>query len=217
MKIYLSFILVVLFINGSNCSTTETNEYNFKDEKKCAFSIKNGYFYPQEGILRKIFSKTGSEGGYWFEGAFRWQFWRTLNVEVSGSYFRRSGKSLGSNICTEIKLPTMGLGLKYFFEDLPFYIGGGLRLFFYSEKNNSTYVIRRLKKTVPGAMISFGFEFNPYKELFLGLSIEYNNAKFKPTFCISIENEPCTSCRPSKIHSIDIGGLVSGIELSYRF
>ncbi len=217
MKIYSSFILIALFISNSNCNATKTNESITKDKNKYAVSIKNGYFYPQECILRKIFSQTGSGGGYWLEGAFRWQFWKTLNLEASGSYFRRSGKSLGSNACTEIKLPTIGLGLKYFFDTIPFYIGGGLRLFFYSERNSSCYVIHCLKKTAPGGMISFGFECNPYKELFLGLSMEYNKAKFKPNCGITVEDETCVSCCPSKIHSIDIGGFVTSIELSLRF
>jgi hypothetical protein len=56
-----------------------------------AITIKNAYFYPQDCTLRQIFCQCGNKGGYWFEGAVRYNIWKRLDIEASGSYFGKGG------------------------------------------------------------------------------------------------------------------------------
>jgi len=201
-----------------------------KECKGVAFTFKNGFFYPQECRLRKIFDRCGSKGGYWPELALSYNFWKRMHVELSGSYFKRTGKILGSSERTEVSLPTLGLGLKYFFcgkecdcccqgwcGRCSFFLGGGLRTFFYKEKNCSSYFLSCLKKTTVGGMINAGFRFRVYKGLFLDLFADYNFKTLKPScFCRQKDSEKM-SCKPSSFSCLKLGGLVAGIGLGYRF
>jgi len=193
---------------------TATAPVLVEDEKEIrgiAFTLKNGYFVPQEKVLRDIFDRKGGVGGYWVEGAVRYEFWKKLNAELSGSYFERKGIALCGNECTEVKIPTLGLGLKYFFECnnwLSFFLGGGLRVFFYREKNYSQYVQQCVNETVAGGMVNLGVEFDVYKGLFIDLFADYNGGK---------TNLNCNKCCSSSCCDINVGGFVGGIGLGYKF
>ena len=208
-----------------------------------AITIKNGYFYPQDKTLRCIFDRCGSKGGYWLELAVRYNFWKGLNVEASGSYFKRKGRALYSSECTEVKIPTVGLGLKYFFTPIDFcddcdccdncnnwwsfFLGGGLRVFFYHEKNNYPYVLSCREKTTAGGMVNAGFEFRVWKGLLINLFADYNFKKLRfccdntcgtsncQSTCSNTSNNVC-AC-PSCNFDIHLGGLVAGVGIGYAF
>jgi len=253
-----------------------------EDEKKygIAFTLKNGYFYPQDSVLRNIFDQKGPKGGYWVEGAMRYNFWKGLNAEISGSYFKRTGYAIlcpsstaccpttccttsccptscctpycntsccntsccntscctNACECTEVKIPTLGLGLKYFVECrkwLEFFFGAGMRVFFYSEKNSSCYVRQCVNKTTVGGMVNAGFEFNVYKGLFIDIFADYNFGKVKPCCKTSCCNTSCcntsccntccystcttTTCCGGGSYDINVGGFVGGIGIGYKF
>lgn len=59
-----------------------------------AVELKQGYFYPQDKLLRQMFKFRGSKGGYMVEGDLRWRFWKGFNLELNGSYFSHEGCSL---------------------------------------------------------------------------------------------------------------------------
>jgi len=271
MKRILSLITCALI--AVPCFCKEVKEVKEAKEEKeeygVAFTLKNGFFYPQEKVLRNIFDRKGSKGGYWIEGAVRYNFWKGLNVEASGSYFKRTGYSLccpvtcdstccstnccwptscntGCNTsgcttcrcgceCTEVKIPTLGLGLKYFWECCdccePF-IGAGLRVFFYREKNSSSYVVQCVNKTAVGGMINGGIEFDICNGFFIDLFVDYNFSKLNnscnsccypcSTNCNTSCNPcssttSCNSCCPSCCFDIHLGGVVGGIGLGYKF
>jgi len=221
------------------CKPCAANPCN--DDYGIAFTIKNGFFYPQDCVLREIFDRCNGKGGYWVEGAMRYNFWRDLNVELSGSYFSKKGIALCGNEYTKVKLPTFGLGLKYFFmckdyyncdscwNRLSFFVGGGLRVFFYKERNGSPYVAQCVDKTTVGGMVNAGLEIDLYKGLFLDLFVDYNFGKVdldrndlcntcnpccNPTPTSSTQ---CTSCCPSCCFDLKVGGVVGGIGLGYKF
>jgi len=226
-----------------NCDVTCERDC---DSDRCwAITIKNGYFYPKDKTLRCIFDCCGSKGGYWFEVAARRSVWRDLNVEVSGSYFGKEGRVICANNCvnecTKVKIPTLGFGLKYFFnfnkdecedscfrEKFSLFIGAGLRVFFYKEENCSSYVINCFKETTVGGMVNAGFEYDITKSFFMGLFLDYNFKKLQPCCDNNCYNNCCltsqttqnacqTSCCPSCFHCIDLGGLVAGISLGFKF
>lgn len=237
MKKTLFFVTILaIFANLTTlCSHVERTEKAHKKEKNeanynWAITIKNGYFYPQDKVLRNIFDRCGNKGGYWIEGAVRYNLWKKLDIEASGSYFSKKGKALCGTECTKVKIPTFGLGLKYFFnfgdlssnsdflDKLSVFLGAGLRVFFYREKNGSCYVKRCYKKTTVGGMVNFGFEFDVHKDFFIDLFFDYNFKKLKP--CCN--NNCCNvnvngTCCPSCFADLHLGGLVAGIGLGYKF
>jgi len=195
-----------------------------------AITIKNGCFYPQDKTLRAIFDCCGSKGGYWLEGAVRYNFWKKMNLEASGSFFKKEGKALCSDVCTKVKLPTLGLGLKYFFRDMDycgcdwrdrwlFFLGAGLRVFFYKEENASPYVLRCIKKTTVGGMVNAGFTVMARKHFFIDLFADYNFKKLCldcDDVCVQTDNiTGC--CKPSYFCKLDLGGVVAGIGLGGTF
>lgn len=207
-----------------------------QEEKECekgcriSFTFKNGFFYPQECRLREIFDCCGSKGGYWPELAMGYNFWKRMHVELSGSYFKRTGKILGSCDNTEVTLPTLGLGLKYFFcgkecdcccegwcDRCSFFLGTGLRVFFYKEKNCTSYFCNCLKKTRPGGMVNFGFRFRAWRGLFFDLFADYNFGKLKACHFCSQYDRTTGSCKPSCFSDLKLGGIVAGIGIGYRF
>jgi len=234
MKKLLFFCMILLLLFSSNvllyCNKLQGDaEYNW------AVTIKSGYFYPQEKILRNIFDRCGGKGGYWLEGAVRYNIFKYLDIEASGSYFNREGRALYGNECTKVKIPTIGFGLKYFFTQIDFYngegkyenrwsffLGSGLRVFFYRENNTSPFVLNCVKKTTVGGMVNLGFEFRVWKKLFLDLFMDYNVKKLhlnRKNLCNSsyrLAGDNCL-CFPSCTHDIHLGGLVSGIGLGYSF
>jgi len=225
-KIALFFMISALITGTLFCKEVKNSEEE-KDEYGLAFTLKNGYFYPQENVLREIFARSGGKGGYWIEGAIHYNFWKGLNVEASGSYFKHKGLALCGCESVEVKIPTFGLGLKYFWkahERIELFAGAGLRTFFYHEKNGSSYVIQCVDKIRVGGMVNAGIEFNVYKGLFVNLFVDYNIGKLNSkcnnscnacnTCCSTTQ---CGSCVPSCCYSIHIGGVVGGIGLGYKF
>ncbi|MFC1841802.1 hypothetical protein ACFLYA_01900 [Candidatus Dependentiae bacterium] len=208
-----------------------------------AITIKNGYFYPRDKTLRKIFNRCGRKGGYWFEGAARYNIWKKMDIEASCSYFGKEGKALCGTECTKVKIPTLGLGLKYFFncgdccncccdcpdflDKLSFFIGGGLRIFFYREHNASCFVKQCFKKTTAGGMVNIGCECDIRKGFFIQVFFDYNFKKLW-AYCDNLCcNDSCCNdfccqgypktCCPSYFCNVDLGGSVVGIGLGYKF
>ena len=236
----LLFIVCLLFATnvsfGSNdvtyCDDRECcPQYNCeKKDRDWAITFKNGFFYPQDKTFRCIFDRCGSKGGYWPELALRYNCWKGMNVEASGSYFSREGRMLGGNECTKVKLPTLGLGLKYFMRDMDycgcdwrdrwsFFLGAGLRLFFYREENASPFILSCIKKTTVGGMVNAGFTVKACKRFFVDLFVDYNFKKLCldcDDVCVQTDNiTGC--CKPSYFCKLDLGGVVAGIGLGGNF
>lgn len=247
-KLLLAFVVSLLAIQAY--AVTNNNEKEEEERARWTLTLKNGYFYPQECVLREIFDRCGGKGGYWVEGAVRYRFWKGLNAEVSGSYFKHDGVALCGCECTEVKIPTLGLGLKYFCEchdRVEVFVGAGLRVFFYRERNCSPYVCQCVDETTVGGMVNFGVEFNVYKGFFIDLFVDYNFKKLSPDCCNNNNNcypcgtsctsnnfcstcctpcctpccspcfSPCGNCCPSYCYEIHIGGFVGGIGIGYKF
>jgi len=225
-KIIISLITLLAFFTNVSilCSHAENTEKKSKkkEKRRWAVTIKNGYFYPKDEVLRNIFCQCGKSGGYWIEGAVRYNMYKGLNLEASGSYFEKNGKALNGTACTKVKIPTIGLGLKYFlncFDKVSFFAGAGVRIFFYNEKNESDEVKRCYKKTTVGGMVNFGCEVDVYKGFFVDLFFDYNFKKLTPCNCDNCRsyNPNTGTCCPSSFADLHIGGLVTGIGLGYKF
>jgi len=222
-----------------------------------SFVVKNGYFIPQSDVLRDIFHKGGhGSGGYWVEGDLRYNFWDCFVLEASGSYFQRHGKALISPKCvtleqplcdekTKVQIPTFGLGLKYFWSfingdchrwltDASLFIGGGMRVFFYREFDDSPYVPKHVKKNTVGGMVDGGIQMTLCDRWLIELSLDYNIKKleFKCTNSCKdscCKNDKCSkldccitptlpnTCCPSARCNLNIGGAVIGLGLGYQF
>lgn len=195
------------------------------DEHGWMVALKQGYFVPQEKVLRDIFNCTGSKGGYFVEGALRYNVWDCLYLELNGSYFGRKGRALiiptstttgcchepcGCGECVKFKMPTIGLGLKYYwwFRDyVSLFVGGGVKGFFVRIENDSPYVNHCTNKNAAGGFVHTGLLFDAYKGLFFELFADYLGTRIK---C------PCTDS--SNLHyKLNVGGFAGGIGIGYKF
>jgi len=199
-------------------------------KKEChgTLLVKQGIFLPQDQALRNIFDCYGTQAGYFVEGAFRYNFYKGLNLEITGSYLSHGGRALvcqwpssctynqctsGTTCCGELvrfKMPTIGIGLKYFFEihkRVEFSLGGAFKVLFVRVENKSPFVIRNDNKNKPGGVVNIGMLFNPYKQFIVELFADYLIGKVKSC--------PSTDC--SMNCDLNISGFISGISLGCKF
>ncbi len=202
-----------------------------------AILVKQGAFLPQDQALRNIFDACGSRACYFAEGIFRYRFCHGLNLELTGSYLERKGcalicqwlgcsdTSVATNCnrwqqCTDytarcgqsirFKMPTCGVGLKYFFEvrkRVAFFLGGAFKALFLDVENNSPYVPCRDKKTLPAGMVNVGLHFNPYRCFVVELAADYLIGKVHNNI------PPCCSMNCP----LNVSGLIAGITLGFKF
>lgn len=187
-------------------------------------SVKQGYFIPQEKTLRDTFKCCGSRGGYFIEGALRYNVWNCLYLELNGSYFGRKGRAVVTTIASDdsantcckscgesvhFKMPTVGLGLKYFYwfhDCISFFAGGGIKGFFVRIKNDSPYVPSCDNQNAVGGFIHTGLLFDLYKGLSIELFADYLGSRLK-----------CPRSTASINYKLDISGFAGGLGISYSF
>lgn len=103
---------------------------------------KVAYFYPTNHRFRKIYSNGGAIYGV----EVSCQTWRGLYAWTSGSFFTKSGSSIGEKDYTRVTLVPLALGLKYLFpvgcSDL--YIGAGILSTYLHTHDHSHFVIRNV-------------------------------------------------------------------------
>jgi len=228
-------ILLVCLIGLSSVMIADDECCN-NTEYRGAFFIKQGAFLPQDTALRNMFDTQGTRAAYFVEGAFRYNFCYGLNLEITASWLSRKGRALvcqwpgccntpavtGYNqwLCTDyttccgecvkFEMPTVGAGLKYFFEvrrRVEFFLGGAFKLLFVRVENDSPYVARYDKKTHPGGVVNLGLHFNPYKCFFIELTADYLIGK------ISSSCPPCCSMNCD----LNVSGLIAGFSLGCKF
>jgi hypothetical protein len=186
-------------------------------------SLKQGYFIPQEKTLRNIFNGCGSKGGYFIEGALRYNIWKCLYVDINASYFGHKGRALVINRsesnttccntygeCIDFKMPTIGVGLKYYYwfsDCISFFVGGGIKGFFVRIKNDSPYVPHNDNQSSAGAFLHTGFLFDIYHGFALELFADYLGSRLKCPW------QTTTSTR----YKLDVSGFAGGLGLDYSF
>jgi hypothetical protein len=186
--------------------------------------VKQGYFVPQEKALRDMFSCCGSKGGYFIEGAARYNVWDYLYLELNASYFGKKGRALVTTLtgtddcnttctcgeCIKFKLPTIGLGLKYFYyfrDYASFFVGGGIKGFFARITQDSLCAPCRDNANTAGGFIHAGLLFDVYKGLNIELFADYLGARLK---C------PCTDAN-TIAYKLNVGGFAGGLGIGYSF
>jgi hypothetical protein len=197
----------------------------FAHEHGWSVALKQGYFVPQNKTLRTIFDGCGSKGGYFVEGALRYNVWKCLYVEMNASYFGHKGRALVSTTsdteesnnscctygeCIKFKMPTFGAGLKYYFwfsDRTSFFVGAGLKGFFARIENDSPYVPHNDNQSSIGAFVHAGFLFDVYKGLSLELFGDYLGSRLKCPW----QNTSSTR------YKLDVSGFACGIGLDYCF
>ena len=200
---------------------------NYASDHGWMFSVKQGYFVPQSDTLRDMFKCCGSSGGYFVEGAFRYDVYKGLNLELNSSYFGHNGRALATTVtgttscecahsssCSPyritFKMPTVGFGLKYFYnfhKHVSVFIGGGLKGFFVRIKNESPYVPCHDNGSAVGGFAHTGFLFDVYKGLTLELFADYLG---------TVLDSPCDDTG-STVSKLNVSGFAGGLGIGYKF
>ena len=155
--------------------------------------IKGGYFYPSEKAFRDIYG-----GGFSMGGEISVEVLKNLSLWAGGNYFKKTGKLTFTQEDTEIKIPSITIGLKYEFPIGKFipYLGLGIAYYMYKESNPigavETNEIGYIGKTGANVYVASHF--------LLDIFLNY-------TYC---EIQPAD-------FKIDIGGFNAGIGIGCKF
>jgi hypothetical protein len=222
---------------AETCSYNE--EMLFKDEPRYSCScqdwqimIKQGFFFPHDNWLKLMLSSgCRRPGGYLIEGAVRYRLCKQLFAELRGSWFQHVGHSIvqilstttdasttlpastnlyfGEKMC--YRLPTLGLGLKYFWDlfgdCLNIFGGAGVNVFFMRSMNSCQGCCAYESRNCVGGCVGGGLQFKPLCNLVFELFADYLIKTLQPQ-----KTSPCGySCK------INLGGLVTGVGIGCKF
>ncbi len=203
--------------------------------------LKQGYFYPQDCTLSEMFKTGGgSKGGYYVEGAFRYDIagncCRCINeidLEINGGYFSHKGHSLiyvldqasSSTVCPPqvapcrcgepvcYKLPMFGFGIKFLFGDR-------------CHDWVNAFIGGGLKAffmRTGGPDTNAGIVRQVYKRdvggvLQTGLLFKVRHALLIELFLDYMARTTCCKCLPgTPATSIKLGGVAAGIGIGVQF
>jgi len=195
------------------CESEETPAPCEPMEKSCPpnwyFSVKPGYYYLTDGLMRKFFDN----GGFTIRGEAGYKLWGPLTLWFDGGYFQKEGHALDGFEKTNLLLATLSLGLKGIWswnDYLSFYAGAGPRLFLMMLDNDSPHVRSNDNEIGIGGAFDAGFWVFPiprWKNFFFDLFADYSWKTMQVD--------------PDEISSddfdVDISGLSFGIGLGIRF
>lgn len=167
---------------------------------------KAAYYLPTSHKFRKIYHNGG--GMYGLEATT--QMWCDLYGFASGSFFYRSGSSLGEHHKTHITLVPIAAGLKYFFplDCMDIYIGAGAIANWFHVVDNSPFVIHKTSKWAPGGIAKLGALFN-YRSFFFDLFTDY-------TYIQQMHFHHTADHKVTR-QSADVSGWSIGLGIGYRF
>ncbi len=166
-------------------------------------------FYPNSSDMRELFGDgvnfqlTGScplcDGpDRWLDG---------VNLWAAVDYFSKSGRSIGLDEKTTLRMVPLTLGLKCFFP-LNFYAAGGLKYYFVRTHNDSDFVKKTVKIKGLGAVVETGFITPLCNGFLLDVFMSYSFKSFGAPF---ISNPAVESL------GLNVGGINVGAGIGYRF
>lgn len=179
-------------------------------EKRWYFEFKPGYYYFTDSQMRSFFDN----GGFTMRVETGYQFWGPLMVWVDASYFQKSGSAIGGTEPLEIKLASITLGLKTFYQFNSYvaaYAGAGPRLLMMLLHNDSPFVRGEDNEVGIGGGFNAGLWLFPipqwWPSLFVDLFTDYSlkTMHVQPDEISSID------------HDVNISGFTFGLGLGIRF
>ncbi|MGB7978134.1 MAG: hypothetical protein WCF19_03110 [Chlamydiales bacterium] len=186
----------------------EHDSYSNSD-KRWFFTFKPGYFYLTDSDMRQFYN----DGGFTFRAEAGCRFWGPLIVWVDGGYFQKEGKAIGGTEKLELKVATITLGLKLFYQFnrwIAAYAGAGPRLFLMMQHNDYDHVRGDDNEIGIGGGFDGGFLFFPvpqWPNVYLDLFGDYSLKK------MPVEEDEISSYD----YDMNLSGFTGGLGLGVRF
>lgn len=177
--------------------------------KRWYFAIKPGYFYFSDNNMRHFFN----DGGFILRAQSGCRFWEYLMVWMDGSYFEKTGESIGGGAKLKIKLATLTLGLKgiyYFNEYAAIYGGAGPRIFMMLLNNATPFVRGDDNEVGVGGGFDLGFWLFPipqWKNFFIDVFGDYSWKKLR------VDADEISSFD----YDVNVSGISVGAGIGIRF
>lgn len=170
--------------------------------------FKGAYFHPTSSRFRKIY-----HGGALYGPELTFQLCDEWYGFASADFFHKKGLSIGLETSTSICLVPIGFGLKYLrpscFECIDWYVGLGFQSVNVSIENNSSSVPDHSKWAF-GGIAKAGMYIDLSCKFFLDLFVDYSFVNL-----CSVRTQTC--CGPVTPLKTNIGGVIVGAGLGYRF
>ena len=155
--------------------------------------LKAHYFSPTEQAFKDIYG-----GGIMYGGEISVGVWKDLDLWLGGSYLSRKGELTFTKEETKLELIPIGVGAKYRILSGNFSLYAGLGLNYYQYKETNPI------GDVSDEGLGFVGKFGSYVAIFGGMLIDFY---VEYTYC---------KMKPADLE-INVGGIVAGIGVGYRF
>jgi hypothetical protein len=181
MRKLAAIIITNLCLSGSAIATDIT------------FELKVHYFGPSDQAFQDIYG-----GGLMYGAEINIRAWESLDLWFGGNYFSKTGELTFTDEETELKLFTIGGGVKYRILSRIFalYVGLGLNYYQFKESNP----IGEVSDGKLGLVGKIGSDITISGGLAVDLYVKYASCKIQPAD-----------------FEIDIGGIMAGVGLGYKF
>lgn len=168
-----------------------------------AFRIAD--FYPLDGTMRRIYDC----GIPFYQGEVTYSYGGPISAWFNAGYLGKSGRSVGEEDRTYLRLVPIGIGLKYSFY-LPYcwqgYIGAGPAYSFLTIHDHSDFN-RHIRREALGAMAKLGFTYEFWRCAFLDIFVDYYYTEFKFS-----GNRNCI-----RRNDLDASALIFGAGIGWNF
>ena len=164
---------------------------------------KGAYFYPTSSLFRKIYH----EGAVWgAEASF--QTAGQIYTWASGSFFTKTGHSMGLNDPTRIAFYPFGAGFKYLYpvKFMDFYVGAGGLGTYMQIHDHSPGIVNKTCGWGGGGILKGGLLFNCRNGLFFDLFTDY-----------SFLYVPVAKHAAFETQTANLSGWSGGAAIGYRF
>ncbi len=193
------FLFLLCFFNLNAFEKT-------KIENDCIVDLQFSYFCPLSENFRVIYGS----GGINYNLSLSIPIVKYLYLWESFDYFSKSGSSIHGKQRTEITLIPLTLGLKFMSSvgKYRWYVAGGGKYYFLTNRNHSSYVDENIKKRGLGGAVELGGSRVFAECLQLNLFFNYSFKHFKKN-STKITNVFTTGS--------EVGGIYVGGGLGYYF
>jgi hypothetical protein len=135
--------------------------------------VKAGYFFFSDPKMRKIYD----QGGLDVQLCVSSPVWKWLQIYGSIEFFKKEGRTLNAHEKVNIWEIPLSVGLKpvaRIASWIHYYATLGPRYFFVHAYTSSPYLNKRMSDNGLGGFVNTGFNFFPYRGLFIDIFGEYS-------------------------------------------
>jgi hypothetical protein len=197
MKKFLCLLLPLVLFAGNGAA-------NFRVKNSPLLEVKGGYFIFATDKMRDIYNW----GGGSLQLATSIPVWKWLSIYAAGGFQESFGRTHPFHQFARLRQIPGDLGIKTIFsaqDRIQFYLTIGPRYFYMQQKSRISDLYRTVSRNGVGCFANSGFNFYPWKRVFIDLFAEYSYEPISSHVAHDFGLSP------------QVGGFLFGGGIGYRF